>query len=59
VEGRERFLAAAGLPEHAVTTMLAEVYDGEHALRVKVAPCGTITSSRAGSSSTEPRSSLS
>jgi hypothetical protein len=35
--GRDQFLAGAGAsgwPEHAVTTLLAEAYDGEHAFQL-------------------------
>jgi hypothetical protein len=37
IEGREQFLAGAGAngwPERAVTTLLAEAYDGEHAFQI-------------------------
>jgi SnoaL-like domain len=37
IEGREQFLAGAGAsgwPESAVTTLLAEAYDGEHAFQL-------------------------
>jgi hypothetical protein len=37
IEGREQFLAgpgANGWPERAVTTLLAEAYDGEHAFQL-------------------------
>ena len=34
VQGREPFLAAGGWPGHAVTTMLAEAYDGEQAFQL-------------------------
>ena len=37
VEGREQFLAGAGAdgwPEQAVTTLVAEAYDGEHAFQL-------------------------
>jgi len=37
IEGRDQFLAAAGAtgwPEQAVTTLLAEAYDGEHAFQL-------------------------
>jgi hypothetical protein len=37
IEGREQFLAGAGSngwPEQAVTTMLADAYDGEHAFQL-------------------------
>jgi hypothetical protein len=35
IEGREQFLAGAGgWPERAVTTLLAEAYDGEHAFQI-------------------------
>jgi hypothetical protein len=37
IEGREQFLAGAGIngwPERAVTTLLAEAYDGEHAFQL-------------------------
>jgi hypothetical protein len=40
VQGREQFLAAAGWPEHADTTMLAEAYDGEHAFQLYCAANG-------------------
>jgi hypothetical protein len=37
IEGREQFLAGAGAngwPESAITTLLAEAYDGEHAFQL-------------------------
>lgn len=37
IEGRDQFLAGAGVsgwPEQAVTTLLAEAYDGEHAFQL-------------------------
>jgi hypothetical protein len=37
IQGREQFLAGAGAngwPERAVTTLLAEAYDGEHAFQL-------------------------
>jgi hypothetical protein len=37
IQGREQFLAGAGAngwPEGAVTTLLAEAYDGEHAFQL-------------------------
>jgi hypothetical protein len=37
IEGRDQFLAGAGAtgwPEQAVTTLLAEAYDGEHAFQL-------------------------
>ncbi len=34
VEGREAFFDGAGWPEHAVTTMLAEAYDGSVAFQL-------------------------
>ena len=34
IEGREAFLGAAGWPQRATTTMLAEAYDGEHAFQL-------------------------
>jgi hypothetical protein len=37
IEGREQFLAGAGAngwPERAITTLLAEAYDGEHAFQL-------------------------
>jgi hypothetical protein len=44
IEGRERFLAGAGSngwPEQAVTTMLADAYDGEHAFQLYVGTNGS------------------
>jgi hypothetical protein len=43
IEGREKFLAGAsagGWPERAVTTLLAEAYDGEHAFQLYTASNG-------------------
>jgi hypothetical protein len=34
LEGREAFLAAAAWPERATTTLVAEVYDGEHGFQL-------------------------
>ena len=37
IDGREQFLAGAGAngwPQSAVTTLLAEAYDGEHAFQL-------------------------
>ena len=34
VEGREAFFEGAGWPEHAVTTLLAEAYDGSTAFQL-------------------------
>jgi uncharacterized protein YndB with AHSA1/START domain len=46
IEGREKFLAGAGAggwPERAVTTLLAEAYDGEHAFQLYAATNGAKT----------------
>lgn len=43
IEGREQFLAGAGAngwPERAITTLLAEAYDGEHAFQLYTASNG-------------------
>ena len=43
IEGREKFLAGAGAggwPERAVTTLLAEAYDGERAFQLYTATNG-------------------
>jgi hypothetical protein len=40
IEGREAFLAAGGWPERATTTMLAEVYDGDHAFQLYLGTSG-------------------
>jgi hypothetical protein len=43
IQGREQFLAgsgASGWPEPAVTTLLAEAYDGEHAFQLYSATNG-------------------
>jgi hypothetical protein len=43
IEGREKFLAGAGAngwPERAVTNLLAEAYDGEHAFQLYSATNG-------------------
>jgi hypothetical protein len=42
IEGRERFLAAGGWPEHATTTLLAAAYDGEHAFQLYSAVRGDV-----------------
>lgn len=44
IEGREQFLAGAGSsgwPEQAVTTMLADAYDGEHAFQLYTGTSGS------------------
>ena len=43
IDGREKFLAGAGSggwPERAVTTLVAEAYDGEHAFQLYTATNG-------------------
>jgi hypothetical protein len=43
IEGREQFLAGAGAngwPEAAITTLLAEAYDGDHAFQLYTATNG-------------------
>jgi SnoaL-like domain len=43
IEGRDKFLAGASAgswPEQAVTTLLAEAYDGEHAFQLYTATNG-------------------
>jgi hypothetical protein len=43
IQGREQFLAGSGAngwPEQAVTTLLAEAYDGEHAFQLYSATHG-------------------
>ena len=47
IEGRDQFLAGAGAsgwPEQAVTTLLAEAYDGEHAFQLYTGSNGGKTS---------------